>query len=323
MSESGGGGGTRAIIAAMSANLGIGITKLIAALLSGSGAMLAEAVHSFADTINQVLLLIGGRRSKKTADEEHPFGYGRARFLYGFLVAIILFSVGGAYSIYEGVHKLQNPEPLEVPWLPIVVIVISMVLEGFSLRTARHESLPFKGSGSWISFIRRAKAPELPIVLMEDTAALTGLVFALLGVGLTIITGDPLFDSLGTLFIGALLLLVALVLGIETKSLLIGEGASAENVATIRDAFNAHPDVESLIHMKTLYLGPDELMIAAKVAFPKATRLVEIATAIDALEADIRAKIPAARVIYIEPDIYHPVGEGAPATDAIVIKSTD
>ncbi len=323
MSESGGGGGTRAIIAAMSANLGIAITKLIAALLSGSGAMLAEAVHSFADTINQVLLLIGGRRSKKTADEEHPFGYGRARFLYGFLVAIILFSVGGAYSIYEGVHKLQNPEPLEVPWLPIVVIVISMVLEGFSLRTARHESLPLKGSGSWISFIRRAKAPELPIVLMEDTAALTGLVFALLGVGLTIITGDPLFDSLGTLFIGALLLLVALVLGIETKSLLIGEGASAENVATIRDAFNAHPDVESLIHMKTLYLGPDELMIAAKVAFPKATRLVEIATAIDALEADLRAKIPAARVIYIEPDIYHPVGEGAPATDAIVIKSTD
>ncbi len=323
MSESGGGGGTRAIIAAMSANLGIAITKLIAALLSGSGAMLAEAVHSFADTINQVLLLIGGRRSKKTADEEHPFGYGRARFLYGFLVAIILFSVGGAYSIYEGVHKLQNPEPLEVPWLPIVVIVISMVLEGFSLRTARHESLPFKGSGSWISFIRRAKAPELPIVLMEDTAALTGLVFALLGVGLTIITGDPLFDSLGTLFIGALLLLVALVLGIETKSLLIGEGASAENVATIRDAFNAHPDVESLIHMKTLYLGPDELMIAAKVAFPKATRLVEIATAIDALEADLRAKIPAARAIYIEPDIYHPVGEGAPATDSVVIRSSD
>ncbi len=316
-------GGNRAIVAAMLANLGIAVTKLIAAFFSGSGAMLAEAVHSFADTINQVLLLIGGRRSRKEADEGHPFGYGRARFLYGFLVAIILFTVGGAYSIYEGVHKLQNPEPLKLPWLPIVVILISMVLEGFSFRTARHESLPFKGSGSWISFIRRAKAPELPIVLLEDTAALTGLSFALLGVGLTILTGNPLFDSLGTLFIGALLIAVALILGIETKSLLIGEGASPENVATIRDAVNAHPTVESLIHMKTLYLGPDELMIAAKVAFPKATRLVEIATAIDALEADIRSKIPAARVIYIEPDIYHPPSDGNPPTDAVVIKSSD
>jgi len=307
----------------MLANLGIAVTKLIAALFSGSGAMLAEAVHSFADTINQVLLLIGGRRSTKAADEEHPFGYGRARFLYGFLVAIILFTVGGAYSLYEGVHKLQNPEPLEVPWLPIVVILISMVLEGFSFRTARHESLPFKGSGSWVSFIRRAKAPELPIVLLEDTAALTGLTFALIGVGLTIITGNPLFDAVGTLFIGALLIAVAVILGIETKSLLIGEGASPENLATIRDVMNAHPTVESLIHMKTLYLGPDELMIAAKVAFPKATRLVEIATAIDALEAEIRAKIPAARVIYIEPDLYQPPGEGNPATDAIVIKGSD
>jgi cation diffusion facilitator family transporter len=316
-------GGNRAIVAAMLANLGIAVTKLIAAVFSGSGAMLAEAVHSFADTINQVLLLIGGRRSTKAADEEHPFGYGRARFLYGFLVAIILFTVGGAYSIYEGVHKLQNPEPLEVAWLPIVVILISMVLEGFSFRTARHESLPFKGSGSWVSFIRRAKAPELPIVLLEDTAALTGLTFALLGVGLTIITGDPVFDAIGTLFIGALLIAVALILGIETKSLLIGEGATPDNVAKIRDVFNAHPSVESLIHMKTLYLGPDELMIAAKVAFPKATRLVEIATAIDALEADIRSKIPAARVIYIEPDLYHPPSEGNPPTDAIVIKGSD
>jgi cation diffusion facilitator family transporter len=307
----------------MSANLGIAITKLIAALFSGSGAMLAEAVHSFADTINQVLLLIGGRRSKKEADDEHPFGYGRARFLYGFLVSIILFTVGGAYSIYEGIHKLQHPEPLEVVWLPIVVILISIVLEGFSLRTARHESLPFKGSGSWVSFIRRAKAPELPIVLLEDTAALTGLVFALLGVGLTIITGNPVFDALGTLFIGALLIVVALILGTVTKSLLLGEGATPENVATIRDAINANGTVESLIHMKTLYLGPDELMIAAKVAFPPATRLVEIATAIDALEADIRSKIPAARVIYIEPDLYHPPGDGDPRTDAIILKSED
>jgi cation diffusion facilitator family transporter len=307
----------------MAANLGIAITKLIAALFSGSGAMLAEAVHSFADTINQVLLLIGGRRSQKDADEQHPFGYGRARFLYGFLVSIILFTVGGAYSIYEGIHKLENPEPLDVVWLPILVILISIVLESFSLRTARRESLPFKGSGSWVSFIRRAKAPELPIVLLEDTAALTGLAFALLGVGLTIITGNPLFDSLGTLFIGALLIAVALILGIETKSLLLGEGASPENVATIRDAINANQTVESLIHMKTLYLGPDELMVAAKVAFPPATRLSDIATAIDALEADIRSRIPAARVIYIEPDLYHPPREANPPTDTVILKSED
>lgn len=316
-------GGNKAIIAAMLANLGIAITKLIAAVFSGSGAMLAEAVHSFADTINQVLLLIGGRRSQKAADEEHPFGYGRARYLYGFLVSIILFTVGGSYSIYEGFHKLQHPEPLSVVWLPIVVILISIVLESFSLRTARRESLPFKGSGSWIQFVRRAKAPELPIVLLEDTAALIGLVFALLGVGLTIITGDPLFDALATLFIGALLIVVALILGLETKSLLLGEGASPENIATIRDAINANASVESLIHMKTLYLGPDELLIAAKVAFPPATRLVEIAAAIDSLEADIRGKIPAARVIYIEPDLFHPPSDGEPPTDAIILKSED
>ncbi len=316
-------GGNKAIVAAMVANLGIAITKLIAAVFSGSGAMLAEAVHSFADTANQVLLLIGGRRSRKEADEEHPFGYGRARFLYGFLVSIILFTVGGAYSVYEGVHKLQHPEPLSVVWLPIAVILISIVLESFSLRTARRESLPFKGTGSWVQFVRRAKGPELPIVLLEDTAALTGLVFALLGVGLTIITGDPLFDAIGTLFIGALLILVALILGIETKSLLLGEGASPENVATIRDAINANATVESLVHMKTLYLGPDELMVAAKVAFPPATRLVDIATAIDTLEADIRARIPAARVIYIEPDLYHPPSAGDPTTDAIILKSED
>ena len=320
MSES---GGNKAIVAAMVANLGIAITKLIAALFSGSGAMLAEAVHSFADTANQILLLIGGRRSRKEADAEHPFGFGRARYLYGFLVAIILFTIGGAYSLYEGIHKLQKPEPLDVVWLPLVVIVIAIVLEGFSFRTARREALPFKGTGSWISFIRRAKAPELPIVLLEDTAALTGLVFALLGVGLTILTGNPVFDSLGTLAIGVLLILVALVLGIETKSLLLGEGASPENVATIRDAINANPRVESLIHMKTLYLGPDELMVAAKVAFPPSTRLVEIAVAIDALEADIRSKIPAARVIYIEPDLYHPPADGNPSTDAIILKSED
>jgi cation diffusion facilitator family transporter len=316
-------GGGRAIIAAMAANLGIALTKLVAALFSGSAAMLAEAVHSFADTINQVLLLIGGRRAKKAADQEHPFGYGRERYLFAFIVSIVLFSVGGAYSVYEGVQKLIEPHRLENWWLPIVVLLISIVLEGFSLRTARKESLPFKGSGSWVSFIRRAKAPELPVVLFEDTAALTGLVFALLGVGLTVITGDPVFDAIGTLLIGLLLVAVAIILGSVTKSLLIGEGAEPDVVERIRDAFNAHPQTEALIHLKTLYLGPEEMLVAAKVAFPRATTVADVATAIDQMEADIRARIPVARVIYIEPDIYKEQAVGDMTTDAIVIKSAD
>jgi cation diffusion facilitator family transporter len=316
-------GGGKAIVAAMAANLGIALTKLVAALLSGSAAMLAEAVHSFADTINQVLLLIGGRRARKAADQEHPFGYGRERYLFAFIVSIVLFSVGGAYSVYEGVQKFFEPHhAIENWWLPIVVIVISIGLEGFSFRTARKESLPFKGRGSWVSFIRRAKAPELPVVLFEDTAALIGLVFALLGVGLTVLTGNPVFDAIGTLLIGLLLVAVAIILGTVTKSLLIGEGAEPDVVERIRDAFNAHPQTEALIHLKTLYLGPDEMLVAAKVAFPRATLLAEVAEAIDQMEADIRAQIPVARVIYIEPDVYKPT-DATTATDAIVIKSAD
>ncbi len=315
--------GGKAIIAAMAANLGIALTKLVAALFSGSAAMLAEAVHSFADTINQVLLLVGGRRAKKAADQEHPFGYGRERYLFAFIVSIVLFSVGGVYSVYEGIQKLTEPHhEIENWWLPIVVILISIVLEGFSFRTARRESLPFKGNGSWVSFIRRAKAPELPVVLFEDSAALLGLVFALFGVGLTVLTGNPVFDAIGTLLIGLLLVAVAIILGSVTKSLLIGEGAEPDVVERIRDAFNAHPQTEALIHLKTLYLGPEEMLVAAKVAFPRATRLADVATAIDQLEADIRAQVPVARVIYIEPDIYRPQDD-ATATDAIVIRSAD
>jgi divalent metal cation (Fe/Co/Zn/Cd) transporter len=222
------------------------------------------------------------------------------------------------------VNKLFEPHhAIENWWLPIAVIVVSIVLEGFSLRTARKESLPFKGSGSWVSFIRRAKAPELPVVLLEDTAALTGLTFALLGVGLTVVTGNPLFDAIGTLCIGALLVVVAIILGSVTRSLLIGEGAEPDVVERIRDAFNAHPQTEALIHLKTLYLGPDEMMVAAKVAFARATRLADVATAIDQMEADIRARVPVARVIYIEPDVYLPRGPHDAATDAVVIKSAD
>jgi len=315
-------GGTKAIIAAFSANLGIAITKLIAWAFSGSSSMLAEGVHSIADSGNQLLLLLGGRKARKKADAEHPFGYGRERYVYAFVVAIILFSVGGVFSIYEGVEKLTHPHPLENWWLPVAVLVIAIGLEGFSLRTAVKESNHIRGRQSWVQFVRRAKQPELPVVLLEDVAALLGLVLALIGVGLTVITGDNLWDGVGTIAIGVLLVVVAIVLGIETKSLLVGEGANADDHAKILAALNSHPLVEAVIHMKTLYLGPDELLVAAKIAVPKATRSVEVATAIDAIEADVRAAVPVARVIYLEPDIYVARGEH-PSTDAIVIKSAD
>lgn len=315
-------GGSRAIIAALLANLGIAVTKFIAFLFSGSSSMLAESVHSLADTGNQGLLLLGGRKSRKQADAEHPFGYGRERYVYAFVVSIILFSVGGVFSIYEGISKLQEPHELEVPWLPIVILSISIVLESLSLRTAVRESNHTRGKQGWISFIRHAKAPELPVVLLEDCAALLGLVFAFLGVGLTIVTGNSAFDAIGTLAIGALLILVAVILGIETKSLLVGEGANADDASRIREAITGSPDVEALIHIKTLYLGPDELLVAAKVAFAAKAKLVDVARSIDDVEAAIRAAVPIARVIYIEPDVYAPRG-AHPTTDAIVIKGSD
>jgi cation diffusion facilitator family transporter len=316
-------GGNKAIIAALSANLGIAVTKFIAWAFSGSSSMLAEGVHSLADSGNQVLLLLGGRKSKKAADAEHPFGYGRERYVYAFVVSIILFSVGGVFSLYEGVEKLREPHPLEVPWLPVLVLAISLALEGFSLRTAIRESRPGKGQQSWVSFVRRAKAPELPVVLLEDAAALLGLSFAMIGVVLTWITGDGVFDAIGTLAIGVLLVAVAIVLGIETKSLLVGEGASADDVAKIRAAVTGGPEVESIIHMKTLYLGPDELLVGVKVAMPGRTVLADVASAINAVESRIREAVPIARVIYVEPDVWVKPGQVDPPTDAIVIRAAD
>jgi cation diffusion facilitator family transporter len=316
-------GGNRAIVAALLANVGIAIIKFVAFLLSGSSSMLAESVHSLADTGNQGLLLLGGRRSRKQADEAHPFGYGRERFVFAFVVSIILFSVGGVFSIWEGIQKLATPHPLENPWVPVIVLVLSIVLEAFSFRTAIRESRHVRGKESLPKFIRHAKAPELPIVILEDFAALIGLTLAFLGVGLTIITGNGVFDGISTLCIGVLLVLVAIVLGIETKSLLVGEGASPADLTAIRDAINAHPDVEALIHIKTLYLGPDELLVGAKIAFASKKKLVDVAAAIDAVEVSIREVVPIARVIYLEPDVYRPAADGATLTESIIIKGAD
>ena len=314
MSASGGG---KAIIAAFLANMGIALAKFIAWFFSGSASMLAEAIHSVADSGNQLLLLLGGRKAKKSADREHPFGYGRERYVYAFVVSIILFSVGGLFSIYEGIDKLTHPHELENFWIPLTVLAVAIVLESFSLRTAVRESNLVRAKGqSWVSFVRHSKAPELPVVLLEDIAALIGLVFALFGVGLTAITGNSLFDAIGTLMIGTLLIVVAITLGIETKSLLVGEGANEGELGRIEKAILAGREAERIIHMKTLYLGPDELLVAAKIGFHGDLRLQEVATAVNVIERRVRAAVPAARVIYLEPDLRRPAasaGSGAGA----------
>ena len=255
----------RAIIAALLANLGIAITKFIAWAFSGASSMLAEAVHSLADSGNQLLLIAGSKRAKKAATTEHPFGYGRSRYVFAFIVSVVLFTVGGVFSIYEGIEKLSHPHELENVWLPILVLAIAIVMESFSLRTAVIESNHVRGGKSWVEFVKRAKSPELPVVLLEDVAALLGLVFALIGIGMAVITGNPVWDALGTLAIGALLIVVAVVLGLEMSSLLVGEGAGAEDVAKIAAAIRQTEGVTELIHMKTLYVGPEELLVAAKI----------------------------------------------------------
>jgi cation diffusion facilitator family transporter len=298
------GGGSKAILAALAANLGIAVTKFVAFLLTHSSSMLAESIHSVADSGNQLLLLIGGRRARREATPQHPFGYGRERYLYAFIVSIVLFTVGGLFALYEAWHKWQDPHGIEGRWwwVPLVVLVAAIGMEGFSFRTAIHEATPARGSRSWLEFIRTAKAPELPVVLLEDFAALIGLVFALLGVGLTLLTGDGRWDAAGTAAIGLLLVVVALVLGVETRSLLLGESATPDQVRAIAAALVGE-GVESVIHQRTLHLGPEELLVAAKIGVPAAVTATEVAEAIDAAERRVRQAVPIARVIYLEPDI--------------------
>lgn len=319
-------GGNKAIIAAFLANVGIAVSKFAAWVLSGSASMLAEAIHSVADSGNQLLLLLGGRKAKKLADRDHPFGYGRERYVSAFVVSIVLFSLGGLFAVYEGVQKLIDPHEIDRAWwwLPVVVLVVAIALESYSLRTAIKESNQVRGEGqSWVSFVRHSKAPELPVVLLEDAAALAGLGFALLGVGLTFLTENPIFDALGTLMIGLLLIAVALILGAETKSLLVGEGATRADDDLIVDAITSGPDVQKLIHIKTLHLGPDELMVAAKIALKMDKSVRDAAADIDEIERRIREAVPSARVIYLEPDIYRPALDPEPPTDTFVLKSSD
>jgi cation diffusion facilitator family transporter len=300
MSASGGG---KAVVAALAANLAIAASKVVAFVVTGSSSMLAEAVHSFADSGNQLLLLVGGRRARREADERHPFGYGRERYFYAFVVSVVLFTVGALFAAYEGVEKIRHPHHLESAGLALGILAFAIVAESFSFRTAIRETRPLKGAQSWTAFIRHAKSPELPVVLLEDLAALVGLVLAVLGVTLTLLTDDPVWDGVGTLSIGVLLGAVAVVLAIEMKGLLIGESASRSSVDAIRDALVDGTSVLRVIHLKTMHLGPDELLVAAKVAVEPSLGLPEIARAIDAAEVRVRAVEPLARQLYLEPDL--------------------
>jgi cation diffusion facilitator family transporter len=298
----GGHGGTRAIIAALLANLGIAASKFVAFLVTGASSMLAEAIHSVADSGNQVLLLVGGKRAARAATPQHPFGYARDRYVYSFIVSIVLFSVGGLFAIYEGWHKLMHPEELTSPGWAIGVLLVAIVLEGFSLRTAVKETAAVKRPGeNYWQFIRQARQPELPVILLEDVGAIVGLVLALFGVGLTALTGNGVFDGIGTVCIGVLLVVIAVILATETKSLLLGESATPQDVDKIRRALEGTGT--SIIHMRTMHLGPDEVLVAAKIAVRQDESAQAVARDIDAAEAAIRTAVPIARVIYLEPDI--------------------
>jgi cation diffusion facilitator family transporter len=304
------------VLAALGANLGIAVTKLAAFVITGSASMLAESVHSLADSGNQALLLLGRSRARRAQTEEHPFGFGRERYFYAFVVAVVLFTVGALFSLYEGVHKIISPEEIRQPAVAFAVLGIAMVLESFSLRTAVRESNEVRGQIGWTAFIRRAKAPELPAILLEDLAALTGLVFATAGVALATITGNGKWDGAGSLAIGVLLGVVAAVLAVEMKSLLIGESASAEVERAIVTALENGPEVRRVIHLRTLHIGPESLLVAAKIAISGADSAALIAAGIDAAERRVRTAVPIAETIYLEPDIYD--AARADATDPAI-----
>ena len=302
-------GSVKAVVTAMFANLGIAVTKFVAFLLTASSSMLAESVHSLADTSNQALLLLGGNRAKRAATPEHPFGYGRERYVYAFIVSIVLFSIGGLFALYEARHKWSDPHPIDSwQWVPIAVLLLAMAMEGYALRTAVVESNRVRADRSWKEFVRSAKAPELPVILLEDCGALLGLMFALFGVSMTLLTAEGRWDAAGTAMIGILLVVIAVILAVEMKSLLIGESASRAHQRAIQNAL-AGEGVESIIHMRTLHLGPEELLVAAKIAVNATATGEQVAKAIDAAERRVRSAVPIARVIYLEPDLLRPTKE--------------
>jgi len=299
-------GSRKAIIAAFFANAGIAVAKFVGFLLTGASSMLAESVHSFADSSNQGLLLLGGNRARREADIDHPFGYGRERYFWSFVVALVIFSLGSLFALYEGISKLRHPHELESVPVAVGILLVAIALETYSLRTAVKESNHVRGDQSWWTFIRRAKIPELPVVLLEDIGAEVGLVLALVGVGLAEVTGNARFDAVGTLSIGILLAVIAVILMIEMKGLLIGEGATPEMVSRIRTTIEADSSVRRMIHMRTQHLGPDELLVAAKLELDASLGFAQVAEALNRVETSVREAVPEARVMYLEPDVSRP-----------------
>ncbi len=293
---------TGAILAALLANLGIAVVKFAGFLITGSSSLLAESIHSVADSSNQGLLVLGGKRSRRPPTPLHPFGYGRVRYFWSFVVAVVLFSLGGLFSLYEGYHKVADPNEVNSPIVAFVILGLAIVFEGFALRTAMRHAEPHRRGRSWRTYIRTSRSPELPVLLLEDSGALLGLVLAVLGVALSLITGEPLFDGLGTMAIGVLLVVIAVVLAIEMKSLLIGEAATPEVIRATEEAIGRGPGVRRLVEVLTQHLGPEDILVAARVEFDQALTAREVAEAINACEAEIRAVVPADRVlIYLEP----------------------
>lgn len=296
-------GSTRAILAALAVNAGIAVAKFTGYLITGSSALLAEAVHSVADTSNQGLLLFGQRSAAKQADALHPFGYGRSRYFWSFVVAQMLFSLGSVFALYEGSQKVIHPAGLSSPVVAVAILGVAIMLEAYSFHTALRESRPLKGDSGWWRYIRNSRSPELPVVLLEDAAALIGLLLALAGVALTVLTGNPVWDGAASVGIGVLLGAVAIVLMVEMHSLLIGEGATSAEDGAIRAALRQTENITRLIHIRTQYLGPDEMLVAAKIALTPGVELATVAATIEAAEASIRAVVPAARVVYLQPDL--------------------
>ncbi|MGB3049883.1 MAG: cation diffusion facilitator family transporter [Polyangiales bacterium] len=300
-------GSTKAILAALFANLSIAIAKFVGYAFTSSSSMLAEAVHSVADTSNQALLLLGSRRATMDATPDHPFGFGRERYFWSFIVALVLFTLGGLFAIFEGVHKLgeASHEVSNVQWA-IGILLLGIVLEGYSLHTAAKVSRALKGQASWWEFVRHSRTPELPVVLLEDFGALMGLTLALLGISIAAITGDSRWDAYGTISIGVLLVVIATVLVFEMKSLLIGESALGSMRKTIVRAIEETADVQRLLHMRTQHIGPDELLVAAKIQLKPGLDTARVGAVINQTEQRIREAVPIRCMIYLEPDVFDP-----------------
>jgi cation diffusion facilitator family transporter len=296
-------GSKRAIAAAFLANLGIAIAKFVGFLITGASSMLAESIHSVADTCNQGLLFLGGARAARPATAENPFGYGRERYFWSFIVACVLFLVGGLFAVYEGIQKLRDPHEISSPEVALGILGVALVLETFSLRTAVKAANPERRGLGWWAYIRRSKSPELPVVLLEDLGALLGLAFAFTGVTLAVVLDEPRWDGAATLMIGLLLVTIAVILVVEMKGLLIGESAGPEDLRRIQAAIEGTPGVRGLIHMRTQHIGPEELLVGAKLELDPGLTVAGIAGAINATEARVRESVPIARVIYLEPDI--------------------